>query len=94
MLVTFNGTGISLRVVSSGLEGSTVLAGDISQFAGQTGELRIIAPADSSPYHGRNIFMVDYIRISTSPPWRYEQLSWSQNPGRFSRGVLPGRSAR
>ncbi|HEY5909464.1 MAG TPA: immunoglobulin domain-containing protein [Verrucomicrobiae bacterium] len=67
--VTFNGIGISLRFVSSGLDGSSVLGGDVSQFAGPVGELRVIAPVSLSHYpsHWRNIFMLDYIRFSTTP---------------------------
>lgn len=68
LLVTFKGIGISLRTVSSGVDGSSVLGGDVSQFAGQVGELRITAPVryPNNP-HQLNASIVDYIRFSTTP---------------------------
>ncbi len=68
LVATFNGVGIPLRIVSSGIDGSSVLGGDISQFAGQVGELRITAPVlyPNNP-HQLNAFIVDYFRFSASP---------------------------
>ncbi len=68
LAVSFNGVVIPLRTVSSGIDGASVLGGDVSQFAGQVGELRITAPVryPNNP-HQLNAFIVDYIRFSASP---------------------------
>ena len=70
--VTFNGISIPLSVVSGGGTNSTVLSGDLSQFANQVGELRFTAPIEHAPYcgcgHWRSIFLLDNIRFSPPPP--------------------------
>lgn len=57
--VTFNGQVIPLIGIGSGLN-YTIYGGDISAFAGQTGELRFTAP-------GNGAGMFDNIQFSTQP---------------------------
>jgi hypothetical protein len=67
--VTFTGISIPLSVLSGGGTGPSVLRGDVSQFAGQVGELRFTAPIDYLSGHTwRSIFLLDNIRFSSTSP--------------------------
>jgi hypothetical protein len=61
--VTFGGIPIPFAVLSSYPDYS-VIAGDVSQFAGQTGELRLTVPWIG--VSGWNYTYLDYIRFSPS----------------------------
>lgn len=72
LVVTFDGTQVAFDVeaVIGGSESSGYygrVAGNISPFAGRTGELRFTAPCLPPVPNWNNVFL-DYIRFSTSPP--------------------------
>ncbi len=73
--LSFNGSSIPLVVLTQVTNNVVLLGGGVSQFAGQTGELRFTAPlACAYDEHGGLIFcgmylvILDHIRFSTSPP--------------------------
>jgi hypothetical protein len=73
--LSFNGTSIPLAVLTQVTNNVVLLGGDMSQFAGQTGELRFTAPlACAYDEHGSLVgcwgwvYILDHIRFSTSPP--------------------------
>lgn len=73
MVVTFDGTPVAFEVeaATSGTYGIyyVSVAGNISPFAGQTGELRFTAPNFGSAQHPFwTTVLLDYISFSSSPP--------------------------
>jgi alpha-tubulin suppressor-like RCC1 family protein len=69
LAVTFNGAAVPL-VVLTAQPNYVVLGGDVSQFAGQSGELRFTAPVlwnGSPPQPYWNDVLLDYICFSNSP---------------------------
>jgi Regulator of chromosome condensation (RCC1) repeat/Immunoglobulin domain len=65
--VTFRGNPIPLAALTTQSD-YIVLNGDVSQFAGQTGELRFTAPNFGSTQHPNwTVVLLDYIRFSSSP---------------------------
>ena len=64
--MTFNGTCIPLAIVTTQAN-YVVLGGDVSQYAGQVGELRFTAPSYLPGLHSVRRFLLDYIRFSSTP---------------------------